>query len=142
MQLSIIWPTLVLVLLIFVVWATLFLQRFSHMRKSPPAQADFANREAVNRYFMPVELPANNLANLFEMPVLYFALVPLLMITNHASGMQVGLAWAFVGVRVLHSVAHVWLRNIRYRIRAYLASCATLSAMWIGFAVDLVNSHA
>ena len=75
--LNILWPTFALVALIFVVWFTLFFQRMAHMRRNPPRRDDFADGEAALRYFRPVEMPANNLANLFEVPVLYFALVPL-----------------------------------------------------------------
>ena len=74
-----------LVLVIFAVWLTLLLRRFAHVASHPPRTADFAHAEAVALYFRPVERPAQNLANLCEMPVLYFALVPLLMLIGQPS---------------------------------------------------------
>jgi hypothetical protein len=133
-------PTFALVALIFVVWFTLYVQRFSHMRRAPPRPADFADGDSATRYFRPVELPAHNLANLFEMPVLYFALVPLLLITRHADHMQVVLAWAFVALRAVHSIIHVGPNKVPPRFFVYLASCVILSAMWIGFAIDMLRS--
>jgi hypothetical protein len=140
MPFGILWPTFALVALIFIVWFTLYIQRFGHMRRSPPSAADFADGSAEAGYFRPVEMPAENLANLFEMPVLYFALVPLLLITRHADHVQVLLAWAFVVLRAAHSFIHIGLKKVPLRFFVYLASCVVLSAMWIGCAIDMLHS--
>lgn len=140
--LGILWPSFALVALIFVVWFTLFVQRMAHIRRNPPKPDDFATGAAAMRYFEPVEMPANNLRNLFEMPVLYFALVPLLLITHQAGHAQVILAWAFVLLRVLHSLIHIGPKVVQARFLVYLLSCAVLMAMWIGFAVDVATAAA
>lgn len=140
MPFAILWPTFALVALIFVVWFTLFVQRFAHMRRNPPKKADFATGSDAQRYFEPVEMPANNLRNLFEMPVLYFALVPLLLITHHANHLQVALAWAYVILRIVHSFIHIGPKKVPPRFFVYLLSCAVLTAMWIGLAVDMVSA--
>src|SRR3546814_14554766 len=105
--LAILWPVFVLVALIYAVWLTLFFQRIRHLKNNPPKAADFATGSAALHYFEPVEMPANNLRNLFEMPVLFLALVPLLLITQMASDIQVGMAWIFVALRIVHSIIHV-----------------------------------
>ena len=43
--------------------------RAAHMKRTPPRADDFATGDAAMRYFTPVEMPANNYRNLFEMPV-------------------------------------------------------------------------
>lgn len=141
MNLAILWPTVGMAALIFAVWSVLLRQRFAHIAGNKPTVADFANAEAVERYFRPVERPAQNLANLFEMPVLYFALVPLLIVTGSASDIQVGLAWTFVALRLAHSIIHIGPNRIRTRARVYVASSVALFAMWLGFVVDLL-AHA
>jgi hypothetical protein len=137
MQIGILWPTFVLVALIYAIWLFLFVKRIGHMKANPPRAADFETGEAALRYFTPVEMPANNLRNLFEMPVLYFALVPLLLITRHGNHIEVALAWIFVFLRVIHSIIHATNGPVKARFLVYLLSCVVLSAMWIGFAVDL-----
>ena len=122
---------------IFGVWITLFVQRVRHLKANPPKPDEFATGASAMRYFEPVEMPANNLRNLFEMPVLYFALIPLLLITHHGNHVQTVLAWIFVLLRVVHSLIHVTRGPVVRRFQTYLASCAILSAMWIGLAVDL-----
>ena len=140
MQISIVWPTMALVALIFAVWLTLFVQRLGHIRRHPPSATDFADGEAAMRYFRPVEMPTNNLANLFEMPTLYFALVPLLLLTHRADHAQVTLAWLFVLLRAAHSFIHIGPKKVQPRFLVYLASCVVLSAMWIGLAIDLAGA--
>lgn len=139
MTIAILWPTFVLVALIYGVWFVMFVRRSAHMRRNPPGAGDFASGEAAMRYFSPVEMPANNLRNLFEIPVLYFALVPLLMLSRHAGHIQVTLAWVYVALRIVHSLIHIGPNPVIPRFMAYLASCIVLAAMWIGFAIDMAG---
>jgi hypothetical protein len=140
LSIAILWPTFALVGLIFAVVITMATMRFSYMRTTPPRRTDFTTSEAQKAYFAPVDSPANNLANLFEIPVLFFALVPLLLLFRHANHIQVGLAWAFVALRILHSYVHSTRKSAMTRFRAYLGSCLILCAMWVGFAVDMAGA--
>ena len=138
--LNILWPTFALVLLIFVMWITTAIVRLRHTRRVAPGRETFATRDTAAAYFAPIDLPANNLANLFEMPVLYFALVPLLLATRSADVAEVGLAWLFVVARVVHSYLHVVSKNVRVRFLAHVIGNAILSAMWLGFFYDMVKA--
>ncbi len=142
MSTAILWPTFVLVLLVFVVLFTLASQRFRHLKTNPPKREDFASSGSMKAYFAPVEAPASNLGNLFEMPVLYFALVPLLLLFRHANHIQVALAWIYVLLRIGHSLVHIRRGSANTRFLIFLASCITLSAMWIGFAIDMATATA
>jgi hypothetical protein len=138
--LHILWPTFAMVALIFVVWFTLVVRRMRHIKTTPPTRETFASGAAAGRYFEPVEAPAHNLANLFEMPVLFFAIVPLLMGTQQAGIAQVCLAWVYVVLRAIHSWIHLGSNDVRRRFRVYLASVVVLSAMWIGFFIDFARA--
>ena len=116
---GILWPTIALVAVIFIVWGTLFVQRFMHMRCNPPKAQDFATGAHAMAYFEPVEMPANNLRNLFELPVLYFALIPLLLIVHQANHIQVALAWIYVALRALHSFIHIGPKKVQLRFMVY-----------------------
>lgn len=140
MPIAILWPTFALVALIILVWFWLTVERGRHIKRSPPTAEDFATGEAALRYFTPVEMPANNFRNLFEMPVLYFAIVPLLLITHQANHVQVALAWAFVLLRALHSFIHIVVRKVMIRAPVYWLGSAVLMAMWVGFAVDIARA--
>ncbi len=137
MTTAILWPTFALVALIFSVWVQIPVRRVRHIAASPPKRGDLATGDAARRYFAPVDLAANNLTNLFEMPVLFFALVPLLLISRHGGTIEVALAWVYVALRAVHSVIHTGTNVVRTRFLVYIASCAVLSAMWLGFGIDL-----
>lgn len=142
MPFAILWPTFALVVLIYLIWFVMYVQRFALMKRTPPTAEDFATMDGGRRYFAPVEMPAANLINLFEMPVLFFALVPLLLITHQANHIQVALAWAYVLLRAGHSIVQTVIRRVPLRFMVYVLSCAVLSAMWIGFAVDMASASA
>ena len=130
-------PVFVLVALIFSVWLHLLASRLRLIRRRPPKREDFASAAAQARYFADVDLPAANIANLFEMPVLFLALVPMLIVTGQAGVAQVVLAWVFVALRAWHSYAHIVARKVRLRFQVYVGSCLVLAAMWVVFAVSL-----
>jgi hypothetical protein len=140
MSTAILWPTFALVALVFAVVMTMAAKRFAYMKTTPPRRENFVSSAAQKAYFAPIDSPASNLANLFEMPVLFFALVPLLLIFRHADHIQIGLAWLFVALRAVHSFIHVSDGKALFRFRAYLASCITLSVMWVGFAIDMATA--
>ena len=68
------------------------------------------------------------------MPVLFYALVPLLIVFGVRSDLQLGLLWAFVAFRYLHSAIHVSVNVVTWRFAAYLAGCVTLLSAWLHFA--------
>jgi hypothetical protein len=140
MRIEILWPTFVLVGLVFVVTGMMFQQRLAHMKKNPPRESDFESGDAAMRYFQPVEMPANNYRNLFEMPVLFFALVPLLLITRHADNVQLILAWVYVLLRIVHSFVHIGPKKVQPRAMLYMASVLVLLAMWVWFAIGMLSA--
>ncbi len=141
MNFAILWPTFAMVALIFIIFLTMFVTRAGHIRGKPPRADDFASGEAAMRYFAPVEMPANNYRNLFEMPVLFFALVPLLLITNQANDIQVILAWVYVALRAVHSFVHIGPKKVPVRAMLFVTSAVVLLVMWIGFGIDIATSQ-
>ena len=79
-----------------------------------------------------------NLRGLFEMPVLYFGLVPLLMVTYRVTMMQVVLAWLFVAAHVLNSFfSNSYSKKHLESGIVVLASNIVLAAMWVTFFVAI-----
>ena len=142
MPIGILWPTFALVALIFTMFLVMFYDRGRHTRANPPRESDFASGEAAQRYFQPVEMSGNNYRNLFEMPLLYFALVPLLLITRQADHLQVALAWVYVILRIVHSFIHIGPKVVTWRAGAFALSAFVLMAMWIIFFVDMLHAQA
>ena len=135
---EILWPTIAMAALIFTVSLVLLFQRMGHMKRNPPRKEDFATSVAALRYFEPVEMASNNFRNLFEVPVLFFALVPLLLVTGRDGIVQVALAWVYVGLRAVHSAIHIGRGPVHRRFLFHLLSTIVLMAMWIGLVVRMI----
>ncbi len=82
---------------------------------------------------------SNAFSNQFELPVLFFALVPLAIITRKADLLFVVLSWAFVLARIVQAAAYVTSNAIPVRFTAFLVGALALLAMWIGFAIAILS---
>lgn len=69
-------------------------------------------------------------SNLFEMPVLFYVGGLLAYVSGHSGLLLVAVAWAYVGMRMIHSVLHLQNSNIPRRRDAYLVSTLLLVVMW------------
>ncbi len=84
-----------------------------------------------------VRLANRNFINLFEIPVLFYALCLALYATHNVTETLLVLSWIYVLLRVAHSVIHVSYNKILHRFSIYATSSFVLLAMWIIFAVAL-----
>ena len=78
---------------------------------------------------------SNNFLNQFEVPVLFFGLVILHIVTQTGDQIQLYLAWVHVIFRVLHAIAHIFYNNINIRTLFFVISTFTLMGMWVRFAL-------
>ena len=76
-----------------------------------------------------VSNPSDNFKNLFEVPVLFYALALYLFVTGTVDGAYVAAAWAFVAFRALHSAVHCTVNKVMVRFYLYLFS--TLAVAYI-----------
>ena len=80
----------------------------------------------------------NNYSNQFELPVLFFALVPLVLITHKADLLFVVLEWLFVLFRVVHAIIHTTSNQVSLRGPAFLGSAVVLGIAWIVFGFEIL----
>jgi hypothetical protein len=78
-----------------------------------------------------VSIPNRNLMNLLEMPMLFYVACVTLYVTRHVDQAAVGLAWAYVALRAVHSTVHLTYNRVRHRLTAYAASTVVLVMLWI-----------
>ena len=82
---------------------------------------------------------ADNLRNLFEIPVLFFAICLALYVTGFFTPLQESLALGFVMLRTVHSFVHTTYNRVTDRFLAYAVSTLFVFAMWGLFALDLAR---
>jgi hypothetical protein len=78
--------------------------------------------------------------NQFELPLLFYVLTILAIITKQADLVFVVLAWVFVLARVVHAVVHVTSNQLRQRFFAFAVSVLVLAIMWVIFIVRILIS--
>jgi len=81
---------------------------------------------------------AYSFANQFELPVLFYVLTILEIMTHHADLLFVLLAWIFVLMRVFQAVVHVTNNNVRLRGSFYGVGALILFIMWVIYIVRIV----
>ncbi len=79
-----------------------------------------------------------NYQNQFELPVLFYVLTILSIVTRHADLFFVLMAWVFVTLRVLHAFVHLTNNELRYRGSLFISGVIVLTIMWIVFAVRIL----
>lgn len=127
---AILLPMFIQVLLTGIVWLEMYRRRLGYTSAQGIDPQSLADASDVKTVLKPVQAPANNLTNLFEIPVLFFAAILTIYATGIATGLLLGLAWAFVILRVFHSLIQLTSNAVMQRFFAYAASTFVLWAMW------------
>ena len=125
-----------LVVLTFLVGARLLYTRVQEMRQKrihPQAAATSVQMAACLENVQ----AADNFRNLFEVPVLFYALVAVALATNHTPPWLVVGAWLYVALRVAHSFIHCTFNKVMHRLSVFLASFALLVGLWMAFFLSL-----
>lgn len=81
---------------------------------------------------------AYSFSNQFELPVLFYVLTILEIVTHHADLLFVVLAWIFVATRVMQALVHVTNNNVRVRGAFYGLGAVILVIMWVIYIVRIL----
>jgi len=129
-QTAIFGPFFAMMLLTLVVWVYMYVRRISFIRSNRLSPRDLAVPGELARLSPPaVSNPSDNLKNLFEIPVLFYALVLALFATQQVDAAQVAAAWVFVVFRALHSAVHCTFNLVMLRFNLYLVATLALCFM-------------
>ena len=136
-QQAIFGPFFATIFLTLVVWVYMYIRRirfitsntFTAKELTPSVFAQLSPPEVAN--------PSDNLKNLFEIPVLFYALALYLFVMQQVDTVYVTAAWVFVVFRALHSAVHCTFNLIMLRFYLYLIS--TLAVWFIAIRAALVH---
>ncbi len=129
-QTAIFGPVFATVLLTLLVWVYMYIRRISFIRGNKLRQKDLVVPGALAQLSPPaVSNPSDNLKNLFEIPVIFYALALYLFVTSQVDATYVSAAWVFVVFRALHSAVHCTVNIVILRFYLYLFS--TLAVWFI-----------
>jgi hypothetical protein len=80
----------------------------------------------------------NSVSNQFELPILFYVLTILQIVTHHADILFVVLAWIFVIARLAHAYEHTTSNVVQRRGPLYGLGLAALFLAWVIFAVRIL----
>ncbi len=136
---SVFLPASVLMLITSLVWLNMFIRRVSAVKTGGLDPQDYPTPEAFNSVLSDrVQAPANCYRNLFEAPVIFYALTAFIAITATNDTMFINMAWAYVGLRALQACVHCTYNRVMHRFYAYLVSCIVLWVMVIRFFLTVI----
>ena len=130
-------PLFVQVLLTFALWFWMAWHRTRAIRRRTVHMRDIALREP---NWPPQVLQVGNAAhNQLELPMLFYVLTILSIITRHADLIFVVLAWVFVLSRLAHAYVHTTSNDIRQRGPLFGIGLLVLLIMWVIFIVRILS---
>jgi hypothetical protein len=101
---------------VFLLYAWLSVARQRAVKRGEVVYGDFARHEEPHH----VARIAYNLANQFELPVIFYALSVLLIALNKVTTIDVVAAWIFVAGRVIHTLVQTLTDNVPLRGQVFM----------------------
>lgn len=129
---AILLPACAMVGLTFVIWIRLYHERIGEIRRRRIHPQDLATRRDAAELLEDTRA-SDHLRNLFEMPVLFYALCAMLAAADMVTPLFVMLAWLYVLARCAHAGIHLGYNNVVHRFIAYVAGTGLLFATWALF---------
>jgi len=138
-QTTIFGPMLMMMVLTLVVWVYMYVRRIRFLNSVdiPPNEltalrlAEISPPEVAN--------PSDNLKNLFEMPVLFYAVAIYLYVVGQVDGINLVAAWVFVVFRVMHSAVHCTVNIVMLRFGIYAVSSLALWFMVVRAGIEFYD---
>ena len=125
-------PFFAMMILTLAVWVYMYVRRIHFIKTTKLSPNDLAvPGELARRSPTAVSNPSDNLKNLFELPVLFYALSLYLFATGQVDAAYVYAGWIFAGFRALHSAVHCTFNLVMLRFWLYAISAAALWFMMI-----------
>jgi len=133
-------PVVALILWTMLIWLWMYATRIPAMSK---AKIDVSNLVGGVGNDLDELLPAetqwkaHNYNHLLTEPTLFYAVSLVLAIVGLGDGLNLYIAWAYVGLRVVHSLIQIMSNRVKYRFLVFLLSslCIIALAVHAAFAV-------
>ena len=132
-------PMMGMLILTMLVWIFMFIQRLGYASANK-IDAEAMKTPADVQALIPgdVSTGSNNLKNLFELPVIFYAVCLYLTVLLKVDDIYLNCAWTFLIFRALHSLIHCTYNKVMHRFMAYLVSSLALWVMVVRAFIDAI----
>jgi len=86
-----------------------------------------------------VQWKSHNYSHLLEQPTLFYAIALTLALMGMGGGLNYWLAWAYVALRVVHSLIQCTVNVVRYRFLVFLLASLSLVALTVHAAARIIH---
>jgi hypothetical protein len=132
-------PFLVMMGLTFVVWVYMYARRIPFLNSADIDPNDLTAAKLAEISPPAVANPSDNLKNLFEIPMLFYAMVLYLFVVGQVDSVYLVAAWVFVVFRMLHSAVHCTVNIVLMRFGLYALSSLALWFMMVRAALNFID---
>ena len=125
-------PVVALAAWTMVMWLWMYATRIPAMSKAKIDTASLVGgtgKDLDGRLPESVQWIAHNYNHLHEAPTVFYAVALVLAITGHGDGLNAQIGWAYVGLRVLHSIVQASINRVIVRFGLYALSSLALIAL-------------
>lgn len=123
-------PVVALVAWTMVMWLWMYITRIPAIQRSKMKLDPNAPRGEQMATLPPsVRWKADNYNHLFEQPTIFYAIALVLAVMDLGGGTNLTLAWAYVGLRVVHSIIQATWNKIEVRFAVFFLSSIPL--IWL-----------
>jgi hypothetical protein len=124
-------PILALAAWTFAMWVWMYATRIPAMRAANVDLAELSRTGAKLELPPQVSRVADNYNHLHEQPTIFYAVALAAQLGGAIDGLNVGLAWAYVALRVLHSLVQATRNVIPLRFAVFAAGSLVLLALLV-----------
>lgn len=128
-----------------VVWTMIQLVWMAATRLPAIAKADLGPTAGQSTAVLATQLPesiqwkADNYNHLLEQPTAFYACAVALAMMGQGDGLNLMMAWGYVGLRVVHSIVHSTSNIVLLRFGLFLLSSICLTVMAVNGALDFLT---
>lgn len=129
---AILQPTVALMIWTMVMWLWMYATRIPAMNAAkvdPDGLAQDPTKTLDDLLPASVQWKAHNYNHLHEAPTLFYAVCLTLAVAGVGGGMSTKIAWAYVGLRVVHSLVQVTVNKVMIRFVLFALSSIALMAL-------------
>jgi hypothetical protein len=126
MQSSILAPILGLIMWTFVIWLWMYATRIPAIRAAGLVPSRIKRKDELDVLPTSVKQIADNYNHLHEQPTVFYALALCTHLLGAADPLNVGLAWAYVGLRIVHSLIQCTSNFVPLRFAVFSLSTIVL----------------
>ncbi|KPF90973.1 hypothetical protein IP81_12105 [Novosphingobium sp. AAP83] len=129
---AILQPAVALMAWTMVMWLWMYATRLPAMTAAgldPDALAKDPTKTLDHILPAHIQWKAHNYNHLHEAPTLFYAACLVLAVAGQGNGMSAQVAWAYVGIRVVHSIVQATMNKVMVRFLLFALSSLALMAL-------------